>query len=98
MISTSANSARRSRRIASETMLRPVSSATKSAIAAAPAATKQIAATAEPNARRTPTGRKRLTSRTTVAPPSVIRIGESAAQSIVGAVNSTRTELPTAAR
>ncbi len=98
MIRTWANSASRSRRIASETMLRPVSSATKSAMAAAPAATKQSAATAEPKARRAPRGRNRLTSSTTVAPPSVIRIGESAAQSIVGAVNSTRRALPRAAR
>ena len=85
MISTWAYSARRSRRIASETMLRPVSSATKSAIAAAPAATKQIAATADAEraAQLRRAGRGSRAGRR-VAPPSVIRIGESADQSIVG--------------
>ena len=86
MTSTWAKSARRSRRIASATMPVPVSSATKSATASAAAARKQSAATAALKSRLTLTGRKSATSRTTTAPPSVTSTGESAYQSIVGAL------------
>ncbi len=88
MTKSCASSASRSRRIASATIPRPVSSATKSATASAPPATKQSPATIAEKGRRARDGRKRLTRRTPTAPPRVTRIGESAVQSIVGVWNS----------